>query len=258
LGVDPGRAASQAYCLPIHTNWYKATIGHNAVIVDGQSQAPAEGKLLLFGANESYVAVLTQCDAAYKGVGYKRLLCLTPTYLLVVDELSADADHRFDWVYHNRGTVIRCEVASQPGLIVPDETRGLTYIGQEYIKNVKAGSTDDQVSVAFVDDEVTTHLTVAGATGTEIYTGNGVGASVADRVPLAMLTRHGRSVRFVAVIEPTARGHKPAVTSVSAGPDQDALQINIRNGETQDIVNLNQKRLTFSSNGKTVLKAKTQ
>ena len=35
LGVDPGRARSQAYRLPIHTGWYKATVGHNAVLVDG-------------------------------------------------------------------------------------------------------------------------------------------------------------------------------------------------------------------------------
>lgn len=258
LGVDPGRAASQAYRLPIHTDWYKATISHNAVIVDGQSQAPVEGKLLAFAANATHAAALAQCDSAYKGVRHRRLLCLTPTYLLVVDELSADTERRFDWVYHNRGTAVRCDVAGQPGQIVQEGTRGPKFVGQEYIKNVKTGSTGDQVRVEFAGDDVTTHLTAAGETGTEVRIGDGVGASVADRVPLAMLTRRARSVRFVAVIEPTANGQKPAVTSVRADPGQDGLLVKIPNGQAQDIVTLNQDRLNFASDGKTVLEAKTK
>jgi len=44
LAVDPGRARSQAYRLPIHRNWYKATIAHNAVLVDGKSQKHCPGR----------------------------------------------------------------------------------------------------------------------------------------------------------------------------------------------------------------------
>ena len=47
-GVDPGRAASQAYRLPIHTQWYRATLAHNTVVVDGKSQEGAAGRLLAF------------------------------------------------------------------------------------------------------------------------------------------------------------------------------------------------------------------
>ena len=38
LGYDPGRARSQAYRLPVHKNWYRATISHNTVLVDRASQ----------------------------------------------------------------------------------------------------------------------------------------------------------------------------------------------------------------------------
>ena len=78
LGVDPGRAKSQAYRLPIHSRWYKATLGHNAVLVDGQSQNPATGKLEIFAASGRYSAVVARCDEAYPGVHHRRLLCLTP------------------------------------------------------------------------------------------------------------------------------------------------------------------------------------
>ncbi|MGC8639451.1 MAG: heparinase II/III domain-containing protein, partial [Isosphaeraceae bacterium] len=103
LGVDPGRAKSQAYRLPIHTRWYKATLGHNAMLVDGRSQKPAAGKLECFATSGPYTAVVARCDEAYPGVRHRRLLCLTPDYLLVFDDLAAETSRRFDWVYHNRG-----------------------------------------------------------------------------------------------------------------------------------------------------------
>ena len=253
LGVDPGRAASQAYRLPIHTNWYKATIGHNAVIVDGQSQQPAEGKLPLFATSPTHAAALASCDSAYKGVAHRRLLCLTPSYLLVVDELAADRERRFDWVYHNRGSGVQCDIAREPGLIAEGGKTGQEYVGDEYVQNVKLGSTDGQVSVEFVADELTTHLTLAGQAGSEVRVGDGVGASVADRVRLAMVTRRGPSARFVAVIEPVAKGQKPAVTAVAAEPSADGLLIRIRRGDANDVVTLSNERLLVTSGGKTVL-----
>src|SRR5664280_1775054 len=57
LGVDPGRSSSQAYRLPIHTQWYKASTGHNVVLVDGSSQQEAEGKCLAYKSSDSYTAV---------------------------------------------------------------------------------------------------------------------------------------------------------------------------------------------------------
>ncbi|MFA6109700.1 MAG: heparinase II/III family protein [Candidatus Latescibacterota bacterium] len=56
LGHDPGRAGSQAYRLPVHRNWYRATISHNAVVVDRQSQEGAAGELELFLAHPEVAA----------------------------------------------------------------------------------------------------------------------------------------------------------------------------------------------------------
>ena len=111
LGVDPGRARSQAYRLPIHRRLYKATLSHNAVLVDGQSQKPATGKLESFAANDRCTVVVAQCDDAYPGVRHRRLLCLRPEYLLVFDDLDSATPRRFDWLYHNRGTQIQCPTA---------------------------------------------------------------------------------------------------------------------------------------------------
>lgn len=251
LGVDPGRAASQAYRLPIHRDWYKATLGHNAVVVDAQPQKPAEGKLERFACTDTHAAALARCDAAYEGLSHRRLLCMTPTYLVVVDELAADTARRFDWIYHNRGSGVTCAAARADGRF------GAEYPGQEYVEHVKAGETDEAIRVAFAGEDVTMHLTVAGEPKTEIRIGDGVGASVLDRVPLAMVTRTGRAARFVAVLEPVAKDRKPAVTEVAATETPDGAKVTIRRGDATDTITLTRDgRLTVESGGRSVLTAK--
>jgi hypothetical protein len=228
LGVDPGRAASQAYRLPIHKNWYRATVSHNAVVVDGQSQEGAGGELLAFASNEKYAAVLTRCNAAYKGVDQRRLLLLTPDYLLVVDQLTADKEHRFDWLYHNRGTGVESKSATEPGEIAEP------YVGNEYLQDIKAGRSDEAITVDFTGD-VGLRLTFNAETGSELHTATGVGKNVDERIPLAMLTRRGQNVWFAAVLEPTRKDHAPTVTGVQVVSNHAAngAQVRITRGTTE-------------------------
>ena len=230
LGVDPGRAASQAYRLPIHSNWYKATISHNTVLVDGRSQKPAAGKLELFDRKDGYTAVAASCLEAYPGVTQKRLLFITDAYLLVLDELRSDADRRFDWLYHNKGARVVCDQAQDSAAPAAD------YPGGEYIQNARRGTTGEPVRVRFEDGNVTTYLTMAGSAGTTVTTGDGVGASVDDRVPMVMIGRNGRDMRFAAVLEPVRAGAQPQVAGVRLDETPDGLAVAIQlDGRTDTV-----------------------
>jgi oligo-alginate lyase len=219
LGVDAGRARSQAYRLPIHKNWYKASISHNTVLVDGASQQPAQGKLLSFETTDHYAAVSASCDDAYPGVKHTRTLVLMPAYMLVVDQLSADKERRFDWVYHNRGKSVTCEAATSD----PADA----YPGQDYIENAVAGNTNKPIQVQFVDGKMTTHMTMTAQDDTGILIGDGVGASTLERVPMAMVTRNGRSATFVAVLEPVKDGKPIGVQSVSIEQGEGGLVVSV-------------------------------
>jgi len=248
LGVDPGRAASQAYRLPIHGRWYKATLGHNAVVVDAASQKPAAGKLEWFAANQTHAAVGARCDAAYPGVKHRRLLVLTPGWLLVFDDLRANKPRRFDWVYHNRGQAVTCPAAARPGEL------GRSYPGAEYIRNVKTGSTSETVRIAFADKDIRTHLTVAPEVRTEVFVGDGPAASVLDRVPLAMITRRDRrAARFAAVIEPVVKGHQPAVTDLGVEETDSGVRITIRHDRTAETVTVAADTVTLADGDGRVL-----
>jgi len=232
LGVDPGRARSQAYRLPIHSNWYKATISHNTVLVDSGSQKPATGKLRLFECKSNYTVVAASCDGAYPGVEHTRWLVMTGTYLLVFDALQSEVEHRFDWTYHNRGDKVVCNVAEN-NVSLADK-----YPGGEYIQNCRQGTTAEMISVRFDNSDITTYLTIAAQEDTTVTIGEGVGASVADRVPMTMIGIDGRNAYFAAVLEPVVTGKKPYVTGIRYIKTDESQTIAIEHGRQTDEVRI--------------------
>ncbi|MDO8540162.1 MAG: heparinase II/III family protein [Opitutaceae bacterium] len=249
LGVDPGRARSQAYRLPIHQHWYKATISHNAVVIDRAPQKPATGKLESYGATAAWSAVVARCDDAYPGVAQRRLLAVTPSYVLVFDELDSSVARRFDWLYHGRGSAVTCDAAREK------EPAGKEYPGWNYVQNVRWGPTNESVQIHFRDGDVTTGLTLAGADGTEVRTGDGVGASIVDRIPLTMVTRRSTSARFAAVIEPVKASHAPDAATINVEQMTDRARITVERAGGRDVFVLNSAgALEVVSNGKPVLR----
>lgn len=232
LGVDPGRARSQAYRLPIHTNWYKATISHNTVLVDGTSQKPAVGELKLFDVESDYTVVAASCAEAYPGVEHTRWLLMTNTYLLVFDSLGSDTGHKFDWTYHNRGDKVVCDMARN------DVNLADKYAGGEYVQDCRQSMTADMIHVRFENPVVTTYLTMAAREDTTVTIGSGVGASITDRVTMTMIGREGRNAQFAAVLEPVLTGNKPHVSGIQCAGTGESPAITVERGRQTDRIRI--------------------
>lgn len=228
LAYDPGRARSQAYRLPVHKNWYRATTSHNTVLVDRVSQEGVEGQCELFVATPTLSAVAAHTDKAYPGVLHRRLLVLRPGFLIVADVLTATDGkrHTFDWLYHNRGESVSSPAAtSQVG-----QPKGQ---GFEYLQNVRQGKAGGpiQSTVAMREDRV--NVLVNGEPGTEVLLATGVGESVLDRVPLVCVTREGPGARFAAVIDPNGKGEAEEVEKVEIQSHETSgylIRVQLRNG----------------------------
>ena len=210
LGYDPGRARSQAYRLPIHRNWYRATTSHNTVLVDRVSQEGVEGTCDLFATTPSLSAVAASTDMAYEGVFHRRLLLLRPGFLVVIDTLDANdgKEHTFDWLYHNLGDSISSPAATNAES-APDGQ------GFEYMQDVHHGQTDGPIHATVEMDGPSLEVCANGEEGSEVLIGTGVGESVLHRVPLICITRRGQSARFAAVIEPVPANGSAQVQDVS-------------------------------------------
>jgi hypothetical protein len=112
------------------------------------------------------------------------------------------------------------------------------YSGGEYIHNAKRGKSDEHIRVRFEDDSVTTHLILAGRPGTVVTIGDGVGASVDDRVPMAVVARNGRDVPFAAVLEPVRTGGRPQVAGVRLTEAADGLTVAVELDGRTDMVKI--------------------
>lgn len=179
LGVDPGRAVSQAYRLPVHRDWYRSTISHNAVLVDRKPQRPASGLAELFAESDSMAVASAYTVEAYPGIRQHRLLVLRPGFLIVSDVMvGMDGNsHTYDWVYHNRGHRIICNAVSTASEHYPLQ-------GFEYVTDARQGDTDHMIRATFELGELRIALTMNSSRGTKVLTGMGIGESSNDRVPM--------------------------------------------------------------------------
>jgi hypothetical protein len=59
-----------------HLRWYRATVAHNTVVVDGRSQQPADGHLRRFVDDEHIGFVDASADRVYPNVRYRRQVLL--------------------------------------------------------------------------------------------------------------------------------------------------------------------------------------
>ncbi len=239
LGVDPGRAKSQAYRLPIHRNWYKATVGHNAVVVDGRSQKGTSAELTAFAASEQFAIAQMTCESAYEGVTQVRTLVLTPEYLLISDRLASQEAHEYDWVYHNRGVLSD---------LAGEDASDLDLLGHEYID--APIDVTERNAAAFLTEGVMTCLTLSDI-AERLTVATGVGASIKDRVPVVIARRSGSNVQFNAVLEPLETQNPAPSRSILA----EGGALTISDGVTHDVIEISGNTVRVSRNGSTVLEA---
>lgn len=224
-GVDPGRAASQAYRLPVHDGWYRATLAHDTVLVDGRSQQGTGGELLGACEGEGFSAVAVRLGNGHPGVEHRRCLVLLAERLLVLDRLHSDAPHDFDSLYHDAGTA--AELAG-PGDAAPGP---LGVAGEPFVHWTRSGERDGEVVVHFPGRGTDTWLHTAGTPGTHVRTGDGPWRSVEERAPFALLRRRGADVVFVTVLAAVAGGAPDPVQHVEAAPDGDGLRAVVQDGD---------------------------
>jgi len=214
LAPDPG---SVAYGIPIHGKWYKQSVSHNTMLVDGGSQSPCEGRLNYLVNGPGFDLVSASADKAYRGVRMLRTVLFMEGLVILLDRLSAEKTHTFDWVYHNRGH-LRTGFARAP----LKEGAG-TRNGYEVIESPKAGEPDGTWSATWRTDGLGVRLTMLGSKRTtQVVTGmgadnsgTGLGSPGELRTPLVIARRHSRlRTTFSAVLQ--AYKTRPAAERISS------------------------------------------
>jgi hypothetical protein len=229
LAPDPGCVA---YGLKVQRTWYHQTVAHNTIVVDESSQNQCTGRCTLFSVSPHLRLMEATADNAYDGVKMRRLVAMADDYVAIIDHVSSNEEHTYDWVYHNYGELsMDASVAqkAQEGPLGEGE-------GYEHISSVKRGFCDGAWGATWKLADKDVRLEMTGAPGTEIISAVGLGTSPAEKVPMVMARRKGKEATFCSVVCPYASGApKPfRLEAVIAGVEKAAEEA--RRGErTQNI-----------------------
>jgi hypothetical protein len=190
------------YGVPLHSQWYKTTPGHNTVTIGARNQKATTGKLLAFEAGDGFSATAVESAQAYSGWDLRRHLLLTDDFLVDVFDVTGKEADTVDWFLHPTGQ-------ATPSLdLEPDgaKAESKTYA---YLKEMRSGTTGDAWSCAWTTDRGTMHLTMAGEAGTRVTLAKAPGPAGDDPWDTLRVRRETKATRFVAVYQFLKPGVKP-------------------------------------------------
>jgi len=239
-------AGSVKYRVPAHLEWFKQSIAHNVIVVDGRSQEQASpGVLESFVGTPNLQVARVSSEEAYLGVRLERTVILNDDYLIDIFQADSADEHTYDWVYHNIGRFTTDDLEFQPASAPGDEN------GYEYLEDVASVQSDgDWQAKWIVAPDRRVRMGLFGAPGAEYFAARGLIAAETDdeiadyKVPLLIARRHITSTKFVSIIQPYS--DVPPITEMSTAeftgvggevlsPDE-AISLHIERGALTDVI----------------------
>lgn len=208
-----------------HLRWYRSSLAHNTVVVDGKTQAPVTGTCRHFGATPAAQVVSAAVDEVYPGVSFRRTaVLLSPDLLLDLFDVESEDEHQLDWALHAYGTVALAGTDAPPA---PAAIRGEHY---EWLHDVHRAPADTDWTATFSHDGDALALHMLGAAGTAVYTAAAYGAppAIPQYFWLVIARRTAARTTFATLFEHRA-GEQPIVGSFGRQEDG-ACVVTLRDG----------------------------
>ena len=129
---------TSGYGIPLNGQWFRSAAAHNLLIVDGKKQANCGGELGEFAADRMSASV----SKAFEGVTIRRAIELIDGGIEDRVEAKSEKEHTYDLIYHVRGTLEACSVATKPAEALKGD-------GYPMLKNLQKGNAEKGVEVRF-------------------------------------------------------------------------------------------------------------
>jgi len=228
LAADYGTPGYGSKIMP----YYKGGTSHNLVIVDGKKQGKSRrGKLSSFFDSALFKVARSDTNEVYPGVEWTRTVILTDGYGLVIDDLSSNEDHQYDWFFHSEGD----EFAVDGYTFSPELGGEFKY---SYISDVKGYKVKDenwgQANWQFADGNGLS-LTLANEPDTKVFTARCPAETGVRTIPLLVARQQGRQCQFLALLFPYKKqqiNEKPRI--IACSPDK----ITVEYRQNQDVIRL--------------------
>ena len=198
------------YGLDLFESWYRQTICHNTVTIDGYSQPEATGQINHFQDRGDFqvadASVVWTDDGPYQGVTMRRVILARPDYFLDLFLVETPDSRRIDWIYRNAGQLqTTLPLTAYPTLADEGE-------GYRHIAHPQHNRTDKPFQASWQSGAIGLQLWAAGAPGTDILTGSVLGNPPTDHFVTLLQRQQGAMATFLTLFHPFRA--TPTVTSV--------------------------------------------
>lgn len=196
--LDPGTVR---YGVPSYTTWYKTTLAHNTLVVDGQTQLATTGRGLGFGETPAGDWARAACDTAYSTLNLDRTVFLGPDFLIDVFRVDGDEPHTYDLAYHIPGNLtLNVETASAEIPLPTDAAPAY-----QHLANLRMAAGAAPWKAEVLDGTSVLRLWGAGEAQT-LYCADAPGVLPTDRVPIILVRRQAASTVFVHLLDWSVTG----------------------------------------------------
>ena len=216
------------YGIDLFQGWYRQTVSHNTVVLEGKSQPAGAGRSIAFRADGPFqiadAAVewggdsVTGIDAptygvdeeapgVYRGASMRRAVLARGDYFVDIFLVDAERERRIDWIFRNRG------VLAPLGDGVPIVPAILKGDGYEYIGDLSTRPAYDNIALNWQFGETGVKLFLAEMDGTTLYAGPAPGNPAEDLQDLLIRQRTASRTAFISVCH--AYRDNPRIVSVT-------------------------------------------
>lgn len=191
-GLAIREAGADGYGQSISEEFFRSTLAHSTVVVDGMNQLEACGTSAYFDTAEGST-ISTKVEGAYTGVTMRRLVHVTEEgHAADMFEAVGSGQHTFDYVLHGNGSV-----TTNLSLVEGSTGFGGAY---SYLRNVKMATTDADIEVNFTFEGITSRVKILGEPGTTVFLAEAPGAPIGTTHPILIVRRSGDHATFAAGI----------------------------------------------------------
>lgn len=205
-----------------HLNWYRSTIGHNTIGVDGKQQSMINGICKIFGETPDCSAAQGECSGLIPGVDATR------TVLLLSDGLFLDwvhgeskTPHIYRNAYHSFGKL---------QLERPASPRELTGEAYRFLQETQGYQTQQSDTAVFDNGQAELCVRTLGGDSMTVYSTKAYGPpnAIPQLFPIYLVEKQGCSVDFLHLLEDIPAGKESLVAEFFQ--TENGCEIRMRDG----------------------------
>jgi hypothetical protein len=200
------------YGIGLTDAWYRQTISHNTVLLDGRSQPPGSAHIAQFQIDDNAVFVQARVswdEGIYAGVQMNRMILWREKYFVDVFWVDCRESHQIDWVYHNAGELFEPLARST---ITRDSK---SQLGYAQIANASQIYRAENVRLSWRTNGARLALLFVPCPGEEIFTGHAPGNPASQSLSVVVRRQTGSSASFLSVFCLSSANEEPVVRRVS-------------------------------------------